>query len=175
MESGEVDFKTTGRALVPGCGGGYDAIYLGTLGFETTGLDISPTALEIARQRVPEGVNVQFEQHDFFSLKVFEEEKFDLVYDYTFFCAIPRNLHAGWGSQMRQLVKPGGYLITLVFPIVPEPDILNGPPWPVRPSLYDEPLQGPQGGEWEKVVDRVPNTSVPGHIDHEHLIVWRKL
>ncbi|KAI0721207.1 hypothetical protein C8Q72DRAFT_756942, partial [Fomitopsis betulina] len=50
LASGEVDFPKSGRALVPGCGRGYDAILIATtLGLETTGLDISPVAMNAAR------------------------------------------------------------------------------------------------------------------------------
>lgn len=70
---------------------------------------------------------------------------------------------------MNALVKPGGYLITLVFPLDEETD--SGPPWFVRPVHYIAPL----GDGWEKVVDRVPASSSPAHVGREHLVVWKKL
>lgn len=69
---------------------------------------------------------------------------------------------------MAELVKPGGYLITLVFPIDPPTD--DGPPFYVRPEHYDEPLYP----AFEKVVDRVPKTSAPTHIGRESLLIWRR-
>jgi methyl halide transferase len=41
----------------------------------------------------------------------------DLVYDYTFLCAIPPVMRGQWAAKMASLVKPGGELLTLIFPI----------------------------------------------------------
>jgi len=169
-QSGEVAFARTGRALVPGCGSGYDAIYISSeLGLETLAIDISPLAVANASKNIPEGLKVRFEVHDFFSFKVPDDERFDLIYDYTFFVAIPPSRRPEWGAQINSLIKPGGHLITLVFPIDPETDV--GPPWFVRPEHYLAPL----GDGWERVVDRVPTSSSPAHVGKERLIVWRKL
>jgi hypothetical protein len=91
---------------------------------------------------------VSFEVRDFFEMEVPEEQRFDVVYDYTsvadlravvpldsdafarFFVAIPPQTRPAWGAKMCQLVKPGGYLITLIYPI--EDPKLEGPPFMVR-------------------------------------------
>ena len=70
---------------------------------------------------------------------------------------------------MTKLVKPGGYLITLVFPLDPPQDI--GPPFFVRPEHYIKPL----GDTWEKVLDKIPTRSSESHVKRERLVVWRKL
>ncbi|KAJ7136102.1 S-adenosyl-L-methionine-dependent methyltransferase [Mycena epipterygia] len=170
VQSGEVDFPKTGRAFVPGCGSGHDAIFIASeLGLDALAIDISPLAVKNATKNIPEGLSVHFEVHDFFSFTVPEAEKFDLIYDYTFFVAIPPSRRHEWGSQMNALIKPGGYLITLVFPLDPETDV--GPPWFVRPEHY----LGPLGEGWEKVVDRIPAKSSDTHVGRERLVVWKKL
>ncbi|KAJ6631225.1 S-adenosyl-L-methionine-dependent methyltransferase [Mycena sp. CBHHK59/15] len=170
LTSGEVEFPTSGRALVPGCGSGYDALYIASeLNMDTIAIDISPTAVDRASKYVPVGLKAHFEVRDFFSFEVPEDEKFDLIYDYAFFVAIPVSRRQEWGRQMISLLKPGGYLITLVFPLDDETDV--GPPWFVRPEHYVEWL----GDKWEKVVDRIPTTSSQSHVGRERLIVWRKL
>ncbi|KAJ7627662.1 S-adenosyl-L-methionine-dependent methyltransferase [Mycena polygramma] len=169
-QSGEVAFPKSGRAFVPGCGSGHDAIYISSeLGLDTLAIDISPIAVKNASKNIPEGLNTRFELHDFFTFKVPDNEKFDLIYDYTFFVAIPPSRRNEWGAQINSLIKPGGYLITLVFPLEPESDV--GPPYFVRPEHYLAPL----GAGWEKVVDRVPTVSSPTHVGKEHLVVWKKL
>lgn len=55
-----------------------------------------------------------------------------------FFVAIPPEMRKEWGSKMRDLLKPGGFLITLVFPMDPPQDY--GPPFYVRPEHYVEVL-----------------------------------
>ncbi|EIN10667.1 S-adenosyl-L-methionine-dependent methyltransferase [Punctularia strigosozonata HHB-11173 SS5] len=175
LESGRLELPKTGRALVPGCGKGYDAIFIAeTLGYDTVAADISPTAVEAAKQHAsssPNGLpsNVSFEVIDFFRYSVSDEERFDLIFDYTFFVAILPSMRNDWGKKMRELVKPGGVLITLIFPIDPPQDV--GPPFFVRPEHYLEPL----GEGWEKVIDEVPEVSSENHVGRERLVVWRRL
>lgn len=86
-----------------------------------------------------------------------------------FFVAIQPSMRVDWGRQMNALVKPGGYLITLAYPLTPPRD--DGPPFYIHPDHYVEPL-GPQ---WEKVVDKVPEFSAEGHDGKDRMIVWKKL
>lgn len=177
IESKELELPPTGRALVPGCGSGYDAIFLGSaIGYDVVGLDISSKAVECAQKNLTssgiEGLTskVEFQSADFFELDPKDDnEKFDIVYDYTFFVAIPPSLRPTWGTQMSRLVKQNGYLITLVYPILAHTE--QGPPFYVRPEHYPPVL----GEGWEKVVDRTPVDSTPRHVDRERLVVWRKL
>src|SRR5687768_12183833 len=43
-----------GKALVPGCGVGHDVALLAEAGLEVTGLDIAPTAIQLAREHYPQ-------------------------------------------------------------------------------------------------------------------------
>ncbi|KAI0676884.1 S-adenosyl-L-methionine-dependent methyltransferase [Trametes maxima] len=170
IESSGLDLPRSGRALVPGCGRGYDAAYIASsLGLETLGTDISPTAIQSAEEyRVSIGApeNVKFEVADFFAPS---DATCDLIYDYTFFVAIPPSMRTAWGSQMSKMVKPGGFLITLIFPIQPHTD--TGPPFYVRPEHHVEVL----GSGWEKVWDKVPEKTLESHIGKERMVVWKKL
>ncbi|KAG5353067.1 hypothetical protein C0989_010690 [Termitomyces sp. Mn162] len=173
VESGDINFPRQGRALVPGCGMGYDAIYLASvLNLKALGMDISETAIgraqaNLASVTIPPPGEVSFEVGDFFKLK--PEEKFDVIYDYTFFVAIPPQRRVEWGQQMISLIKSGGYLITLVWPI--EPPSEAGPPFFVRVEHYEEVL----GESFEKVVEKVPGTSLPRHVGKERIVVWKRV
>ena len=87
----------------------------------------------------------------------------------SFFVAIPPLKRPEWGRQMNALVKSGGFLITLIYPIKPFTD--DGPPFFIRPEHYVEILEE----NWEKVIDMIPVESQESHIGHEHLVVWKKL
>ena len=87
----------------------------------------------------------------------------------SFFVAIPPSKRPEWGRQMNALVKSGGFLITLIYPIKPFTE--EGPPFFVRPEHYVEILEE----KWEKVIDKIPEESGESHIGHEHLVVWKKL
>ncbi|KAF8869993.1 S-adenosyl-L-methionine-dependent methyltransferase [Infundibulicybe gibba] len=174
VESGEVPFPHQGRALVPGCGKAYDVIYLANaLSLDTLGIDVSHTAVECAYSILtgpdaPTAGKVTVQAQDFFSFRVPDERKFDVVYDYSFFVAIPVARRADWAKQMIALIKPGGYLITLVYPI--NPLIKTGPPFPVRPEYYDILL----AADFSKVYDKVPTTSIQLHVGKERMVVWKR-
>lgn len=85
-----------------------------------------------------------------------------------FFVAIPPEKRAAWGKQMAKLVKPGGYLICLVYPM--DPPLDYGPPHYVRPNHVLEVL----GEGWEKVVDGVPENSIEAHKGRESLLVLKR-
>ncbi|KAF5385555.1 hypothetical protein D9757_006742 [Collybiopsis confluens] len=117
---------------------GFDTIYLASaLGWDyVLGADVSETAIAAAndllnKRGVPPSVatKARFETADFFKMSVPDEEKFDLIYDYTFYVAIPPSMRPAWGTKMQELVKPGGHLITLMFPHVKEPYALGPPFW----------------------------------------------
>jgi SAM-dependent methyltransferase len=88
--------KTRKRALVPGCGGGYDVMLLASFGYDAIGVDASATAIKAA-QKLPEehmdkyplqpGVEergtTKFVLDDFFSKSWEGTGGFDIIYDYT--------------------------------------------------------------------------------------------
>jgi ubiquinone/menaquinone biosynthesis C-methylase UbiE len=137
-----------GRALVPGCGRGYDVTALATKDRYVLGLDISETAVKAARERrdaLPEEAcqhkpNADFQTTSFFELDASsEDKKFDFVYDYTFLCALDPSVRPQWAQKMAELVKREGELLTLVFPIRPPDE--KGPPFAVSLELYRELLE----------------------------------
>ena len=85
-----------------------------------------------------------------------------------FFEAICPSKRGDWASQVNALVKSGGYLIALIYPIDPETNL--GPPYFVRPEHFAERL----GEGWTKVFDAVPATSLASHVGRERLAVWKK-
>ncbi|KAG9317223.1 hypothetical protein JVU11DRAFT_1416 [Chiua virens] len=163
--SNEIDLPKVGRAFIPGCGRGYDATFIAShLGLDVLGIDLSPTAVQAARDHFDRNssansvAQVTFEVADFFDFSVPNDQQFDLIYDYTFFVALPPVLRSGWGKQISVLLKPGGYLLILVFPLNLPVDE-EGPPFFVKPEHYDDIL----GDGWAKVLDKVPENSIPRH------------
>jgi len=78
-------------------------------------------------------------------------------------------MREAWGKQMNKLVKPGGYLISLVYPM--DPPVETGPPFYVRPNHLVEVL----GEGWEKLIDEVPENSLESHEGRERLLVLKRL
>ncbi|PRQ46013.1 putative methyl halide transferase [Rosa chinensis] len=139
-----------GRALVPGCGTGYDVVEIACPERHVTGLDISHNAINKALQlfsSLPNAMHFTFLKVDFFTWH--PTELFDLIFDYTFFCAIEPDMRSAWAQKMRDILKPDGELITLMFPIS---DHLGGPPYKVSVSDYEEVLH-PMGFKAISILD----------------------
>lgn len=109
-----------GSALVPGCGLGHDARALADAGWTVTGLDFASSLAGRLDDRV------DFVCADAFSYR--PVEPFDLVVDHTFFCAVPPERRTELGRRMAEWVRPGGTLVSLVFPIGRD-ECLAGPPF----------------------------------------------
>ena len=122
-----------GRVLVPGCGAGYSAAALASHERRVTGLDVAPSsAARFAEVSAAAGVQ-RYVEHvvgDFFHVPL--AAPFDLIYEYTFLCALPLEMRPRWAARMAELVRPGGTLLCMVFPIISAPPDYVGPPWPVQ-------------------------------------------
>lgn len=139
-----------GRVLVPGCGTGYDVVAMACPGRFVVGLDISEEAIKKAKQMSCSLANADyftFLTEDFFSWH--PTDSFDLIFDYTFFCAIEPDMRSTWAQQIQNLLKPDGELITLMFPM---DDHAGGPPYRVSIVDYEEVLH-PMGFRATSIVD----------------------
>lgn len=100
------------KILIPGGGNSYEAEYLYKNGFKNIYVvDLSKTALENFRKRVPIFPENQLLHQDFFSL----ETTFDLIVEQTFFCALNPRLRAQYVAKMATLLKKKGKLVGLLF------------------------------------------------------------
>lgn len=132
----QADARSQCRVLVPGCGTGYDVAYFAhKLGYgEVVGADIAPEAIEAAKAWYDKTYGlvettaglVHFQTADYLGGRDDSLGQFDLVYDYTFFCALPLSLRPRWAEAHARTVKSGGYLLCLVYPI--HGDRQGGPP-----------------------------------------------
>jgi hypothetical protein len=117
-----------------------------------TGLEISATAIAAANERLQQLVTegyphlsqTSFAHTNFFELDTTSEDsKYDFVYDYTFLCALNPSIRNDWAKKMREVIKPGGELLTLIFPIIEKE---GGPPYGVSLELVRGLLE-PEGFE----------------------------
>ena len=106
------------------------------------GLDLAPTAAQrfraLREERGLDPARVDVVLGDFFEDAWRPDARpFDLIWDYTFLCALDPARHGDWADRMGELVRPGGVLLTLLFPVLPEEEAeawRPGPPWPLDPE-----------------------------------------
>ncbi|KAK5107691.1 hypothetical protein LTR62_000885 [Meristemomyces frigidus] len=195
------------RSNASGCGTGYDPVMLAQHGFEAWGLELSAKAVRIAEEyarsarRTAKGGSrgesigprtINFLQGDFFAHEwqaslPFEATKFDLVYDYTFLCALLPESRKDWATRMAELVKPGGYLICLEFPLWKD-NRSPGPPWGMTGVIWDLLANGGDGvlmsngegeveggeGKFERIQYLKPAESFKQGRGRDMLSVWRR-
>jgi methyl halide transferase len=102
-----------GRTAELGCGTGTNSIYLASRGFDVTGFDFSPAALEVARRKAAEAnASVRFDQADLchFTLDV---PPFDFVFDRGCYHAARRIDQPGFIKTLKRLTRPGTRFLLL--------------------------------------------------------------
>jgi hypothetical protein len=174
----------SGRCLVPGVGRGYDLAALASPTRFVTGLDISPTCVAEAKQYLETTHPEKKGQYEALLGDFFEytpSEPFDLIYDYTFLCALPIALRKDWAAKMASLLKSHSILVTLQFPLgafyEPHPkgkplDYTRGPPFLLSKELYVELLSA----DFELIMSKdVPEEmSDPKRAGVEAVAVWKR-
>ena len=119
------------KILIPGGGNSYEAEYLFNKGFTNVFvIDLSKTALDNIKKRVPNFPSSQLILGNFFDL----HDSFDLIIEQTFFCAIHPSLREQYTLKVKELLTFKGKLVGLLF---------------VVPLHKDKP---PFGGEKEEYV-----------------------
>jgi methyl halide transferase len=120
------------KILIPGCGNAYEAEYLWKNGFKNIFIaDYAPSPLDNFKLRVTDFPESQLLCSDFFQL----DQKFNLIIEQTFFCAINPELRAEYAQKVHELLESNGTLVGLLFN-----DILN----------TDKPPFGGNAAEYKK-------------------------
>ncbi len=157
-----------GRMLVPGAGHGHDARLFARHGFQVTAVDFSDEAVATMQRLAEPASAMEIVQADFFSLPATWHDRFDYVLDYTSFCAVLPGRRPEYADLVGRLLKPGGQLIMLAFPIGSRP---GGPPYVVQPEavikLYAE-------RDFDLRQREVPVDSAPGRKGVEELLILKK-
>ncbi|KAF2854117.1 thiol methyltransferas-like protein [Plenodomus tracheiphilus IPT5] len=146
------------KAFVPGCGRGHDVAMLALHGIETWGLEVSQGAVNVAKENIkaqmaspapsnfgskanrPASADAKvilgdFFQNDWESHVAADFQGFDIIYDYTFLCALLPEMRKDWAQRMSQLLAPTGVLVCLEFPMW-KPLKAPGPPWGLK-GVYE--------------------------------------
>ncbi|WP_320814341.1 methyltransferase domain-containing protein [Flavobacterium sp.] len=110
------------KILIPGAGNGYEFDYLIHNGFKNVFVvDLAPTPLKNIEQRNPDFKD-NLIQSDFFEL----DQKFDLILEQTFFCALDPALRLNYAIKTNELLNSNGKIAGLLFDF---PLTEDGPPF----------------------------------------------
>ena len=159
--------RTSGqKLLIPGCGSGYEIAAFALAGHDVTAIDFAEAAVERARKQLgtlPGRVILS----DFFAADL-PESGFDLVYERTFLCALPRRLWEDYAARVASLLRPGGELAGFFYFAVKD----TGPPF----GLKEGELQALLAPYFVCAADElVPEEqSVPVLSGGERWMIWKR-
>lgn len=156
----------TGRALLPGCGLGYDVRLLAAHGMTAVGMDLAPAAIAAAVARRA-GPRDSYELGDFLQLPSHHHAQYDWVVEHTCLCALDPDLRPAYVDSVAQALKPGGNFLAVFFRVVSDYNG-DGPPHPISEeeiaALLDE--------RFERVEAFMPQQSYPSRPTGSEQVVW---
>ncbi|OCL03439.1 S-adenosyl-L-methionine-dependent methyltransferase, partial [Glonium stellatum] len=177
------------KALVPGCGRGYDVYAFASHGYDTVGVEISETAAEEAKKWVSEQLDtnkksvgkelgkVNIAVGDFFeddwmsNLGVETGGAFELVYDYAFLVAMNPLSRDKWAKRMAEIITPKTGLTpchqSLEYPLFRPPET-GGPPHGIKSEDYDRLL----GQDFNLLMRYKPERTHEVGKDSDMVSVW---
>jgi SAM-dependent methyltransferase len=125
--------KFHGDVLDVGCGEAAVDLYLAERGFTTVGLDLSPTAIELAKAEAAKRgfTNASFEVADISAFTGYDG-RFGTIVDSTLFHSIPVEAREGYQQSIVRAAAPGASYFVLVF------DRAGLPNGPANPVTEDE-------------------------------------
>jgi ubiquinone/menaquinone biosynthesis C-methylase UbiE len=157
-----------GNFLVPGCGQGYDCFLLYNNKRNIVGVDLYEGVIKqnIEKKQKLYFDKLSFYACDFFQNDVLVDNSFDFIFDYTFLCALDPSYRSSWALQLSRLLKSGGMLVTLMYPLS---DHEGGPPFALSIEKYHELLDS------EFIMNSIEDCkSFPAREGKEKLAIWTR-
>lgn len=112
------------RVLELGCGNGVNAVFMASRGCEVTAVDVSPTALKMARDKARlAGVGLELVEGDAFELDP-GREPYDLVFDRGMFHHIPVVHFEAYKDLVADRLAPDGYLHLICHHVSTRPTVV---------------------------------------------------
>ncbi len=120
------------RAVVVGCGLGDDVVELLNRGYDATGFDVAPTAIDWARQRFPACAE-SFLVSDLFDLPARLRRRFDLVVEANTIQSVSPEQRTAAARAIASLCCPRGTVVCVCRGRDDDQALesFKGPPWPL--------------------------------------------
>lgn len=155
---------------LPGAGNGYDAVAFARAGYVVTAVEFAPMpARALAQQGDELRLALTVLEQDIFQLPGDHAAHFDLVVEYTVYCAIDPRRRDEYVTVLASILKPSGALLALFFPV--NGDSTAGPPFGVGRAEIKERF----GTRFRLLYEEWPEHSVPGRRRLELLMYMEKL
>ena len=160
-----------GDLCIIGCGRGYDAIEFAKKGFKVTAIDFAPYAISsLMEMSKIEDVDLKIIQKNIFDLLPDFFNSFDYVIEQTCFCAIHPSRRKEYEIIVRGILKTGGHLVGLWFPL--DKDLAEeGPPY----GTSIEEVKSTFDSGWEIIKEEFSEYSIKPRKGREKLVVFKRI
>jgi SAM-dependent methyltransferase len=108
VEEQGVEFEATAPVLDFGCGAGRVARHWNGVDLDLRGCDVNPRMVEWCREHLPFG---RFEVTGLAPPLPYADGSLGLVYAFSVFTHLPEALQLEWMTELRRVLRPGGYLL----------------------------------------------------------------
>jgi len=155
---------------VLGAGNGWDAVNFAIRGHEVTAVDFSESAVKNMRSAVGKyEVKIDIRHMDIFNLHQKFTNHFDVVLEYTCFCAIDPSHRNDYLKMVYHIMKPQGKLVGLLFPIDKDPSE-GGPPF----GVLLKPTIKLISRYFTLITQQITPLSINSRVGREVFIIFRK-
>lgn len=166
----DAEKPAAGRAIVPGCGRGHDALELARRGWDALGVDFAPSAIRDATENARRAglPKARFLEADLYALGPEHDGAYDLLFEQTCYCAIEPHRRDEYAQLAARWVKPRGWLVFVAFPVDGR---AGGPPFNI--GVDEVPLRFARA--FDLVHSGVPaRASAPGRTGKELFALLRR-
>lgn len=133
MEFVEKFGAPAGNLIIPGAGSGHDVRLFAGLGAQVTGLDISPTSIDVAH-KMNSHPNARYRLGNILDPDTRWHGRFDWVVEHTCLCALQPEYWKNYVNSVRKLLKKRGYYLAVLYR---EPAYEEGPPFGIDEAMID--------------------------------------
>ena len=125
-------YKNKLSVCILGAGNGWDAIHIAKQGHLVTAVDFAKSAISnIENSAKKHKISLITHHMNIFNLSNLYSNHFDVVLEYTCFCAIHPSDRRKYLEVVKHILKPKGELVGLLFPLDKNSDE-EGPPFAVE-------------------------------------------
>ena len=160
-----------GKVCVLGCGNGYDALEFSLYGNDVFAVDFAEEPLKNLKSRSnKKNLVINLVNEDIFNLSKRYNNFFDLVYEYTCFCAIEPLRREEYFDVVYKILRKGGLLFAIFIPL--DKDLSeDGPPFGVDIKQ----IISQTSKKFKIIENRFSSLSIEPRKDREKLLILKKI
>ena len=163
--------KKIGKVCVLGCGNGHDALEFAKYNNDVYAVDFAEQALNNLNEASNKNrLMINLVNEDIFNLRNNYDTFFDLVFEYTCFCAIDPERREEYFDVVHGILKKDGLLFAIFIPLDKEIN-RDGPPFGVDLKQIKKMISN----KFEIIENKFSNLSIKPRKNREKLVILKKI